>query len=69
LTLSRAASPSYESPVSLESRIGMNPNTARIVSHADAHRAADDGARAARISKTMMMPITTPIEAGRTRAS
>jgi len=47
----------------------MYPKTDNFVSHPDAHLAAGDGARAARRSKTMMMPITTPIEAGRTRAS
>jgi hypothetical protein len=67
--LSRAAASSYESPVSLEGRIGMHPKTNSLVSLADAHRAAGEFARAARLSKPMMMPITTPTEAGRTRAS
>ena len=69
MTLSPAACLSYETRVSLESRIGMHPKTNTLVSLADARSADGGGARGARISKSMMMPITTPIEAGRTRAS
>jgi hypothetical protein len=47
----------------------MSPNVERFVNRAHAYRAADGGARAAILSKTMMMPITTPSRAGRTRAS
>jgi hypothetical protein len=47
----------------------MRSRIASFVSHAPAPWAVDGGARAARLRKPMMMPITTPIEAGRTRAS
>ena len=69
LVLPRAAPLSYRRRAYLESRIGMSPETDSIASHADARPAAGKGARATRLCKTMMMPITTPIEAGRTRAS
>ena len=55
--------------MSLENRIGMSPKIDSLVSYADARWARDGGARAERISKSMMMPITTPTIAGRTRAS
>jgi len=47
----------------------MHPKTNTLLSLADARSADGGGARAARISKSMMMPITTPMPAGRTRAS
>jgi hypothetical protein len=55
--------------VSLEKIIGMRPYADSPVSQANAPAAVVDGARASRISKTMMMPITIPTIAGRTRAS
>ena len=52
----------------MQSRITMLPNANGFVCHTGAPRAHGDGARAERLSKPMMMPITTPTEAGRTRA-
>lgn len=47
----------------------MAPEIDSLASGSGAHWAACEGARASRTSKPMTMPITTPIEAGRTHAS